>query len=188
MGAEGPAQAQTIARIGESIVSKPPKSPAFAAPGGPARFAGERLESLGDRPEPRRMTKLEIAALFAGLNLLILVVLGLRVANYRRANRIGLGDGGDPALLRAIRQHGNAAEYIPAGMIGLMFIALLDPVPLWCVELAGAALTIGRLLHPLGLAQSEGVSFGRVAGMMLTFLALLICALGAIWGAAAPLL
>ena len=134
------------------------------------------------------MTKLEIAALFAGLNLLILVFLSFRVANFRRVNKIGLGDAGNPVLFRRMRQHGNAAEYIPAGMIGLMFIALLNPIPLWYLELTGVALTAGRLLHPWGLAQSEGASFGRVGGMMLTLLALVMCAGGAIWGAVAPIL
>lgn len=134
------------------------------------------------------MTKLEIAALFAGLNLLILVILSFRVADFRRRNQIGLGDAGNALLLTRIRQQGNAAEYIPAGIAGLLFLALLDPVPLWLLEVAGVLLTGGRLLHPWGLARSTGASFQRIAGMMLTFAALLICALGAIWGAMQPVL
>ena len=134
------------------------------------------------------MTKLEVAALYVGFNLLLLVFLGLRVANFRRANQVGLGDAGNPALLRLIRIHGNAAEWIPAGAVGLMFLALLEPVPILTVHVAGASLTAGRLLHLMGLTQAEGASFGRVAGMVLTFAALITCGAGSIWAALSPVL
>jgi len=134
------------------------------------------------------MTKLEIAAIYAGLNLLLLAVLALRVANYRRTRRIGMGDGGDGALLRLIRVHGNAAENIPAGAVGLMFLALLDPAPSWLVQAAGLSLTAGRLLHAWGLTRAEGASFGRAAGMALTVLALAACGAGSIWAALKPML
>ncbi|MEJ0023776.1 MAG: MAPEG family protein [Alphaproteobacteria bacterium] len=62
------------------------------------------------------MTKLEIAALYAAINVVLLVVLIFRVVAARRANRVSLGDGGKPALLRAIRAHGNAAETIPVAI------------------------------------------------------------------------
>ena len=131
------------------------------------------------------MTKLEIAALYSGLLLLILVALAVQVSRQRRAGNVSIGDGGVPALHRAIRAHGNAAEYIPAGLGGLLFLALLDPVPLWAMHAIGAALTIGRMAHGVALSQSEAPSPGRVLGMALTWLALLAAASGLIYGALA---
>src|SRR5262245_44966768 len=98
------------------------------------------------------MTKLEIAALYSGLNILILVVLVLRVVNARRANRVSLGDGGNPALLRAIRAHGNAAETIPVAIGAMLFAALLDPIPAWLLHLLAAGFTLGRFAHAYGVS------------------------------------
>jgi uncharacterized membrane protein YecN with MAPEG domain len=131
------------------------------------------------------MTKLEIAALYSGLLILILVALAVQVSRLRRTAKVSLGDGGSPALHRVIRAHGNAAEYIPAGVACLLFLALLDPVPLWAMHLVGAALTIGRVAHGLALSQSDAPSPGRVLGMVLTWLALLAAAAGLIYGALA---
>jgi uncharacterized membrane protein YecN with MAPEG domain len=131
------------------------------------------------------MTKLEIAALYSGLLLVILVALAVQVTRLRRSEKVSLGDGGAPALRRAIRAHGNASEYIPAGIGGLLFLALLDPVPLWAMHVVGAALTLGRLAHGAALSQSETPSPGRVFGMTLTWLALLGAAAGLIYGALA---
>src|SRR5262245_11407605 len=136
----------------------------------------------------RAMTKLEIAAIYAGVNLLLLVVLAVRVANYRRTKRIPFGDGADPALLRRVRIHGNAAEFIPAGIAGLIFLALLDPIPAWLVQTAGVALTAGRLLHAYALSQAEGAIVGRAVGMLLTLAALVVAGIGSIWAALSPLL
>lgn len=119
------------------------------------------------------MVRLEIVALYAGVNILLLLFLALRVPGIRRKNQIKLGDGGNPDLLRAVRAHGNAAEYIPAGLVGLTLIALMDPaLPLWAVHAAGASLTLGRVLHAGGLMASD-LNIGRVAGTIVTFLSFL---------------
>jgi len=119
------------------------------------------------------LVRLEIVALYAGVNILLLLFLAMRVPGIRRANKISLGDGGNPALLRAVRAHGNAAEYIPAGLVGLTLIALMDPaLPLWAVHVAGATLTLGRVLHAAGLAAGE-LNIGRVLGTIITFVSFL---------------
>ena len=78
-----------------------------------------------------------ITALYAGLLALLLVLLALRVVRLRWKFRVGLGDGGERAMTRAIRVHGNATEHVP--------IALL-------------------LLHAVGLGKSAGASWQRAAG------------------------
>ena len=124
----------------------------------------------------------KITALYAGLNGLILLVLAMRVARQRRVLKVGLGTGGDSALERASRIHGNAAENIPIVLIllGLAEACGSSPILLHAI---GIALTLGRLLHVWGLTQSSGRSFGRFAGIILTWLALGVGAVRALlWG------
>ncbi|MCC6787347.1 MAG: MAPEG family protein, partial [Hyphomonadaceae bacterium] len=73
------------------------------------------------------MLRLEVAALYAGVNILILLVLAVLVVAGRRKHKITLGDGNNEAFGRAVRAHGNAAEYIPAGLVGITLLALFDP-------------------------------------------------------------
>lgn len=127
------------------------------------------------------MVRLEIAAIYAGVNILLLLILAFRVPGMRQKHKVSLGHGENPELLRAMRAHGNAAEYIPAGLVGLTLLALLDPAsPLWVLHAAGGALTLGRLLHAGGLMAGE-INFGRVAGTILSFIAFGIMGVGLIW-------
>jgi uncharacterized membrane protein YecN with MAPEG domain len=48
------------------------------------------------------------------------------------------------------------------------------------VHILGIALTVGRVLHGVGLNMSSGASFGRGAGILLTWMALLVGAVAAI--------
>jgi hypothetical protein len=105
---------------------------------------------------------------YAALCALILLALALRVSWVRRARGINLGDGGDPALLRAMRAHANAAEYMPLVLI-LMLVVELAGAAGWLLHTVGVALVTGRVLHGLGLNRSEHAGIGRVAGMALTW-------------------
>ena len=75
------------------------------------------------------MLRLEVAALYAGVNILILLVLAVLVVAGRRKHKITLGHGDNEAFGRAVRAHGNAAEYMPAGLVGLTFLAPFVPPP-----------------------------------------------------------
>lgn len=119
------------------------------------------------------MLRLEIAALYCGVNILLLVVLGYLVISGRQKHKIRLGDGGNPDFSRRVRAHANAAEWIPAGLIGLVVLSLFEGLPIWVLHGAGISLTLGRIVHAAGLHAGE-LNFGRVGGMMLTFLAYLI--------------
>jgi uncharacterized membrane protein YecN with MAPEG domain len=121
----------------------------------------------------------KITAFYAGLNGLILLVLAVRVARQRGKSNVGLGTGGDATLERAIRIHGNAVESIPIVLILLGLAEAVGSSPL-LLHGIGAALTLGRLLHAWGLTQSSGRSLGRLAGMSLTWLALVVGALRAL--------
>ena len=110
------------------------------------------------------------AALWVGLHLLLLLVLSLLVVRQRQRHKVALGDGGVPELAQAIRAFGNATEYVPAAMVGIAVLALVEAPPL-AIHLTGFFLFAGRLLHGFGLSRSGGTSFARAIGITLTWLA-----------------
>ena len=115
------------------------------------------------------------AALWAGLCLLLMMVLSMLVVRQRRTHRVGVGDNGVDSLQRASRAFGNAAEYVPAGLAVLALLTLVGAPPT-SLHLAGATLFIGRLIHAVGLSRSTGVSLPRFLGMVITYLFLLCAA------------
>jgi uncharacterized membrane protein YecN with MAPEG domain len=127
------------------------------------------------------MLLLQIAALYAGINILILLVLAVLVVAGRRKHKITLGDGGNEAFSRAVRAHGNAAEYIPAGLVGIVLLALFEPAtPVWLLHASGISLTLGRILHGWGL-NTGAINFGRMFGMILTWTSYALIGGGLIW-------
>jgi uncharacterized protein len=134
------------------------------------------------------LTKLEWAAVFAGLNILIHIALTFGVIRARQKHKILLGDGGNPDMLRAIRAHGNATETIPLGVAALILLAILDAVPLLGLLVVGGLLTVGRFLHAIGLSGTSGVSFGRAVGTLATGFALIGAAGLLLWAGLSPLL
>lgn len=114
------------------------------------------------------MSAIDAATLYAGLNLLLLLALALLVVRQRVQHKVVLGDGGVEPLNRAIRVHGNAVEYVPLAVAGLIALALAGAA-VWIVHVGGVALTLGRVLHAQGLSLSSGSSFGRAAGTLLTW-------------------
>ena len=120
------------------------------------------------------MTSTQAAALWSGLLILLLVILSVRVIMARQKHRVVLGDGGNAALILAGRVFGNAAEYIPVGVGALAVLTLLG-MPAYAIHGVGGALFLGRLLHASGLAADRPTP-GRLTGMVLTFLALIVAA------------
>jgi uncharacterized protein len=114
-----------------------------------------------------------VVALYAALNALIALVLAFNVVRLRGKTRTDLGTGGHPELERAIRAHGNLIENVPLILILLLILALGGTGRLYLHALGGA-LTIGRMLHAWGLLTASGASFGRGAGIGLTWLVLLV--------------
>lgn len=127
-----------------------------------------------------------IALLFASLHVLLYVVLSLRVVLHRRAQRVGVGTGGDAVLTRKVRVHANFAEYVPLAllMLALLELAGIRAALLWTF---GIALLLGRVLHAVGLGGSAGYSFGRFSGALLTFVTLLVMAAVGVWRFVLPL-
>ena len=127
------------------------------------------------------MLRLEIAALYSGVNILILLALSYVVVMSRRRHQIVLGDGDNKDFRRAVRAHGNAAEYIPAALVGIVLLSLLEPAaPLWLLHASGISLTLGRILHGVGL-NTSAMNWGRLVGMVLTWLAYLLIGGGLVY-------
>ena len=121
-----------------------------------------------------------IAALYAGLVGLLLLILAARVSSLRYKLKINFGDGGDRVLQRAIRAHGNAVEWaIPA--ILLLLSADLTRAPALFLHLCGLAIVIGRVLHAIGLSLAGGYSFGRLYGSALSWGAVAVLAVWNLW-------
>ncbi len=121
------------------------------------------------------MTLFEIVALYVAINIILLIILSYRVGGTRRKNSIGIGDGGNETLQRVIRVQGNFTEYAPLALLGLFAMAGLSASPYWLHGL-GIAFTLGRVLHAIGFSGNSGVSFGRLAGMALTWGSMLVMA------------
>lgn len=115
---------------------------------------------------------LSAAGLWVGLHLLLLVVFAVLVARQRGVAKVGIGDGGDKALHKAIRVHGNAVENAVPIAIGLVVSALMG-APVWLVHAFGAASFVGRIAHAIGITGSIGISAGRAIGMSLSWLTMI---------------
>ena len=122
---------------------------------------------------------------YAAVLALIFVGLSVRTLRLRRRLRVAIGDGSDATLARAMRVHANFAEYVP---IALMLIYLLEAAsgPRLLIHALCLALTAGRISHAYGVSQVREDYRFRVAGMALTFIALVAAALGLLYGYIAP--
>jgi len=104
-----------------------------------------------------------ITALYAGICGLLLVLFAVRVSFTRGKEKVDLGDGGKDPMLRAIRLHGNAAEYVPITLL-LMLLLEMQNSHHWFLHAAGITLVVSRLLHAQGLMQSSKLTPGRLIG------------------------
>ena len=86
-------------------------------------------------------------------------VLALNVSLTRRRTKTGIGGGEDPAgpMNKAVRAHGNAAEYVPI-FVALFLYFLLTDAGGWIAWVA-IVVTACRVLHALGMLMTE--SFNR---------------------------
>ena len=113
------------------------------------------------------------AAIYIAVLVLIQVMLTFLVIYGRYRYKVGIGDGGNAAMARLIRVHGNFVEFFgPAAALQLLLP--LTGASATLVHCVGGPILIGRILHAIGLAGSAGTSFGRMAGMVLTVAGLVI--------------
>jgi uncharacterized protein len=117
------------------------------------------------------------AALWAGLHLILLLVLAVLVTRQRRKHGVLIGHGDVPDLERAVRAFGNATEYVPTALAGLAILAIAGAPPL-LIHPIGLMLFAGRVLHAVGLTRSRGASWPRNYGVVATWVAYIAAAAG----------
>ncbi|NNE57117.1 MAG: hypothetical protein HKN36_03330 [Hellea sp.] len=120
------------------------------------------------------MDSIQIVALYAGLNLLLLPILMVRVGQQRIATKTSLGDGDQPALLQRIRAHANFTETTPFALLGLLAMAGFSGTPTWLLHALGGGFTFGRVLHAHGMAQRGAGGKGRTIGALLSLLTFVV--------------
>ena len=117
---------------------------------------------------------MHVTAIYAGLLAVLYFVLSYRVVQLRGPGGPSLGDGGDPAMIRRIRAHGNFAEYVPFILL-MIGILELGHANVTLLHALGVTLLVARLLHGYALSFTESFKFGRFWGTALTFALLLVC-------------
>jgi uncharacterized membrane protein YecN with MAPEG domain len=123
---------------------------------------------------------LSITALYAAILALIVVALGINVTVHRVKLQVSLGDGGNPQMLRMIRLHGNAIEYLPLALI-LMALYELNGGLHWILHVIGIALIAGRLIQTAAMWGTEIPKPGRGIGQTTTWLSIAVLALLNLW-------
>lgn len=111
------------------------------------------------------MTSFPITSLFAIPLAIIFLILFMQVVFLRTNLSQSIGDGGNKELHERIRRHGNFVEWVPMVMILLLVNEAQGTGAVWLYT-AGALLTVGRVLHPLGLKADVSTHPLRIAGNM----------------------
>ncbi len=114
------------------------------------------------------LSQLTITGLYASILALLLISLAINIIKLRFKFQIGLGDGGEKPLIKAIRIHGNFTEYMPLALILLAIYEINGGDELY-LHILGITLVAGRVFHMMGLTQSMGTSLPRQIGMLSTF-------------------
>lgn len=110
---------------------------------------------------------ISITAIYASILALIILALSINVTMHRVKLKVSLGDGGNPQMLRMIRLHANAIEYIPIALV-LMAIYEINGGWHWALHVIGIALVAGRLIQTAGMWTTDVAGNGRRIGQSLT--------------------
>ena len=114
---------------------------------------------------------LAAVAIYAGLNSVVLIWLAVQTGRIRGQEKVFMGDGGNARMIRAMRGHANAIEFIPITLICMALAALLGSSPL-ILHVIGIMLTVGRVLHALHFTAGDAPMWQRMGGTGLSFLAM----------------
>ena len=103
-----------------------------------------------------------ITALYAALLAIFLVVLGGLVVRMRIKERIAIGDGGNKAMLAAIRVHANAVEnlviFAPLVLIA-QALTISSPITIFACALYFWSRAAHLVVYTLGIAGLRTLAF-----------------------------
>lgn len=113
----------------------------------------------------------QIVALYGALHAVFNVALAANVSRLRGKANVFLGTGDSPELLVAVRRHGNHSEYVGLALVVLL-IAELAGGSDRMLHGVGAAFTLGRVLHAIGVGIKP--SAPRALGALFTWAAIAV--------------
>jgi len=122
----------------------------------------------------------KMAALYVAVNALLMLVLGMLVVRARLVTSTQIGDGGHSLMLRVIRAHGNNTENVPLPLVMILAVAALGG-SVWLVHAIGTPLTLGRVLHAIGVTRSADATVARFLGMSFSWVAFIAGIAALIW-------
>ncbi len=121
-----------------------------------------------------------LTAAYAAVLALIITALGINVTVHRVKLKVSLGDGGNPEMLRMIRLHGNAIEYVPLALMLMLIYEINGGLPI-ALHIAGVALIVARLIQTAAMWGTEAPRPGRGIGQTLTWASIAALALLNLW-------
>ena len=113
-----------------------------------------------------------VTPMYAAVIGLVFTLLSIRTLRLRRRFGIAIGPGDELILEKAIRAHGNFAEYVPIALLLLILVEFRTENPM-LIHGLGLLLIAGRLIHAYGISQMDEKFRFRVAGMAMTFAAII---------------
>jgi uncharacterized membrane protein YecN with MAPEG domain len=117
---------------------------------------------------------LPVSTLYGGLNALVVIALGMAVTRLRIQTKAIVGSPQPKELTVPVRAHGNAAEWVPLGLVLLLVLELSSNASRFNLHLTGGSFFLARVLHALGL-HSKTPALG-IAGALLNYLVLTVMA------------
>jgi uncharacterized membrane protein YecN with MAPEG domain len=98
---------------------------------------------------------MNIILLCTAVLVLLYFALALHVSLTRGRTKTGVGTGDDPdgPMSKAVRAHGNAAEYVPL-FVALFVYLLLSQSGGWLIVTLVVIITVARVLHALGMLMT----------------------------------
>jgi uncharacterized membrane protein YecN with MAPEG domain len=117
-----------------------------------------------------------VTALYGSILGLMIVALGINVTAHRVKLAVPLGDGDNPVMLRMMRIHANAIEYLPIAVL-LMLVYELNAGMRILLHVVGIALVVGRILQTAAMWSTPLPGAGRGIGQSLTWLSITVLAI-----------
>jgi len=121
-----------------------------------------------------------VSAITAGALIIGQMGLLFAVAGQRRRSQQALGEGTDPALVRAVRRHGNYAENAAVFVVALALLEMLG-AQRWFVAALAAVFVAGRVAHAIGMSMPNTVNPFRIGGVFATIGAGLVLGVRLVW-------
>lgn len=121
-----------------------------------------------------------ISGFYAGILAILHIGLTFKIIGLRRSLKIGIGDGENKILNRAIRMQGNFIEQTPITLILLAIFEMNGGSPLM-LHICGGVFVASRAIHAMGISRSAGVTWQRKYGSLGTYLVILTLALSNIF-------